>query len=87
MNHLPADNSHEIPSLIIPKDKYRTKQNVFCCVFDWLSVKQGIMTATCWRFSSDIVIDRKHFFTTDLSDLSIVGTCDIFVYQMRHRVM
>ena len=24
---------------------------------------------------------------TDLSDLSIVGTCDIFVYQMRHRVM
>ena len=24
---------------------------------------------------------------TDLSDLSSVGTCDIFVYQMRHRVM
>ena len=24
---------------------------------------------------------------TDLSDLSTVGTCDIFVYQMRHRVM
>ena len=23
----------------------------------------------------------------DLSDLSIVGTCDIFVYPMRHRVM
>ena len=24
---------------------------------------------------------------TDLSDLSTVGTCDIFVYRMRHRVM
>ena len=24
---------------------------------------------------------------TDLSDLSTVGTCDIFVYQMRDRVM
>ena len=24
---------------------------------------------------------------SDLSDLSTVGTCDIFVYQMRHRVM
>ena len=24
---------------------------------------------------------------TDLSDLSTVGTCDIFVYQMCHRVM
>ena len=24
---------------------------------------------------------------TDMSDLSTVGTCDIFVYQMRHRVM
>ena len=24
---------------------------------------------------------------TDLSDLSTVGSCDIFVYQMRHRVM
>ena len=24
---------------------------------------------------------------TDLSDLSTVGTCDIFVYQMRYRVM
>ena len=24
---------------------------------------------------------------TDLSDLSTVGTYDIFVYQMRHRVM
>ena len=24
---------------------------------------------------------------TDLSDLSTVGTCDIFVNQMRHRVM
>ena len=24
---------------------------------------------------------------TDLSDLSTVGTCDIFVYQMRHGVM
>ena len=24
---------------------------------------------------------------TDLSGLSTVGTCDIFVYQMRHRVM
>ena len=24
---------------------------------------------------------------TDLSDLSTVGTCDIFVYHMRHRVM
>ena len=24
---------------------------------------------------------------TDLSDLSTVGTCDIFVYQMRQRVM
>ena len=24
---------------------------------------------------------------TDLSDLSTVGTCDIFNYQMRHRVM
>ena len=24
---------------------------------------------------------------TDLSDLSTVGTCDIFVYQMHHRVM
>ena len=23
---------------------------------------------------------------TDLSDLSTVGTCDIFVYQMRHRL-
>ena len=24
---------------------------------------------------------------TDLSDLSTAGTCDIFVYEMRHRVM
>ena len=24
---------------------------------------------------------------TDLFDLSTVGTCDIFVYEMRHRVM
>ena len=24
---------------------------------------------------------------TDLSDLSTVGTCDMFVYQMPHRVM
>ena len=34
-----------------------------------------------------IVIDRGHLSNTDLSDLSTVGTCDIFVYQMRHRVM
>ena len=24
---------------------------------------------------------------TDLSDMSIAGTCDILVYQMRHKVM
>ena len=34
-----------------------------------------------------IVIDRKHFINTDLSDLSTVGICDIFVYQVRHRAM
>ena len=28
---------------------------------------------------SSIVIDWKHFSNTDLSDLRIVGTCDIFV--------
>ena len=27
------------------------------------------------------------YSNTDLSDLSTVGTCDIFVYQMHHRVM
>ena len=30
---------------------------------------------------------RSIFSNTDLSDLSIVGTCDIFVYQMRHKVL
>ena len=34
-----------------------------------------------------IAIDGKHLSNTDLSDFSIVGTCDIFVYQMRHKVM
>ena len=36
-----------------------------------------------------IVSDWKHFSNTDLSDLNIVGICDIFVdlYQMRHKVM
>ena len=38
-------------------------------------------------YLDNIVSVRKHFSNTDLSDLSIVGTCDIFVYQMRHKVI
>ena len=34
-----------------------------------------------------IISYREHFSNTDLSDLSIVGTCGILVYQMRHEVM
>ena len=34
-----------------------------------------------------IVSARKHFSNTNLSDLSIVGTCDIFVYRMRYHIM
>ena len=33
-----------------------------------------------------IVLTGSIFSNTDLSDLSIVGTCDIFVYQKRHKV-
>ena len=33
----------------------------------------------------NIVSAGKHFSYTYLSDLSIVGTCDIFVYQMCHK--
>ena len=33
----------------------------------------------------NIVSAGKHFSNTNLSGLSIVGTCDIFVYQMCHR--
>ena len=35
----------------------------------------------CFALSSD----RQHFSNTDLSDLSIMGTCNILVYQMRHK--
>ena len=34
-----------------------------------------------------IVSAGKLFSNTNLSDLSIVGTSDKFVYQMRHKVM
>ena len=34
-----------------------------------------------------IVLTGSICSNTDLSDLSIVGICDIFVYQMRHKVM
>ena len=34
-----------------------------------------------------VVSTGKHFLNTNLSDLSILGTCDIFVYQMRHQIM
>ena len=30
---------------------------------------------------------RKHLSNTNLSDLSIVGTLDIFVYQKRHQII
>ena len=30
---------------------------------------------------------REHFTNTDLSDLRIVGTCDILVYRMCHTIM
>ena len=34
-----------------------------------------------------IVSAGKHFSNTNLSDLSIVGTCDIIVYRMLHQIM
>ena len=36
---------------------------------------------------SSIVSAGKHFLNTNLSVLSIVGTCDIFVYRMGHQTM
>ena len=50
---------------------------------EWLQLS----TVLVFVGGDDIVIDRKHLSNTDLSDLSTVGTCDIFVYHMRHRVM
>ena len=44
-----------------------------------------IVKSTCTGL--DIVSNRKHFSNTNLSDLSIVGTCDIFVYRMHHQIM
>ena len=31
--------------------------------------------------------DREHFSNADISNLRIVGTCDILVYRMRHQIM
>ena len=36
------------------------------------------------RTAHAIVSAGKHFSNTNLSDLSIVGTCDIFVYRKHH---
>ena len=42
----------------------------------------------CFNCLLALSIEREHFFSnTDLSDLSIVNTCSVHVYQMRHEVM
>ena len=46
-----------------------------------LKIKRHFSTAAALSSTGSILSN------TDLSDLSTVGTCDIFVYQMRHRVM
>ena len=38
-------------------------------------------------FSIKTISNRKQFSNTALSDLSTLGTCDILVYQKRHKVM
>ena len=41
-----------------------------------------------WTNSPIVIILRKGaFLITDLSDLMIVGTCDILVYRMHHQIM
>ena len=39
------------------------------------------------RCGQSLSHEREHFSNTDLSDLRIVGTCDILVYGMRHQIM
>ena len=34
-----------------------------------------------------IISDREHLSNTDLCDLTIVGSCDIHVYQMSNKVI
>ena len=43
-----------------------------------------ISKKTIWKFT--IVSAGKHLSNTNLSDLSIVGTRDIYVYRKRHQI-
>ena len=67
----------------------------FCLVFVVLSCASvyKCLVVTCWERTDLLALVWSLSSTgsilsnTDLSDLSTVGTYDIFVYQMRHRVM
>ena len=40
-----------------------------------------------WDIPTALSYDREHFSNTDPSDLRIVGTCHMLVYQMGHQIM
>ena len=64
---------------------------IFCIKFDSLLYRirffAGLIPGDDSRFAILLSSTGSNLSNTDLSDLSTVGTCDIFVYQMRHRVM
>ena len=53
MNHLMADNSHEISSLISPKIKIDTTIIVICCSFDWQIKVKSMVTHICDEYISN----------------------------------
>ena len=53
----------------------------------WLGLGQKQRKQPFWRSFGALSSTGSILSNTDLSDLSTVGTCDIFVYQLRHRVM
>ena len=59
----------------------------------WLFLTVSCDCGISWSYSHSIseymhiVSAGKYFLNTNLSDLSNVGTCDIFVYPMRHQIM
>ena len=54
---------------------------------NYLACKELMMKICIHNRESPDVLTGSICSNTDLSDLSIVGTCDIFVYQTCHKVM
>ena len=66
------------------KEMYKIRN---MCIIAQVSYFVHLMQCYTLNALMIIVSAMEHFSNTNMSNLSIVGTCGIFGYQMRHQIM